>query len=171
MHIVHSVQLHAPVAAAWPCLADLEWLATVNAFHIAARFQTDQRSGVGTRLIADHGFRWLPVTYPRLIRITHWEPCVRLGWVEFDEHFPKWLFPHSNQYRLRVVNAQTTRLTYELHGSIQLPGVGRVLEKLFEARVVADVVRRECATIKARVESTQAGCDFEGFVNDIELRG
>lgn len=153
--VTHAVEIAAPLDAVWRQLADLEWLATVNDFHVAARFQTKQHSGVGVRLIADHGFRWLPVTYPRLICITHWEPGVRLGWVEFDEHFPKWLFPHSNQYRLTPTDGPMTRLTYTLHGSMQLPGIGRMLEKIFAVRLVGNVVGRECATIQARVESSQ----------------
>ena len=148
IHLTHSVTVAASLATVWQRLADLEWLATVNEFHRAARFQTEQRSGVGTRLIAEHGFPWLPVTYPRIIRLTHWEPSVRLGWAEFDARFPKWLFPHSTQYRMAPLDECTTQLAYELRGSIR----PRILERLVEISVVRAVVERECQSIKARVE-------------------
>jgi hypothetical protein len=118
INVSHTVTIAAPLAEAWQRLSDLAWLATVNEFHLAARFQTAQRSGAGTRLIADHGFRWLPVTYPRHIRLT-------------------------------PLAERTTQLTYELRGALH----PRLLEPFFADRVVRAVVQRECAAIKARVES------------------
>jgi hypothetical protein len=151
IHVIEKVELDVPVATAWEWLSDLERLVTVNEFHVTARFETEQRSGVGARMIVNHKFGYGPI-FPRLTRITHWEAPKRIGWVEIDPAHPKLSFPHSQQFRLEPLPDDTTLLINELRGSLNSPVGNTLADATAQKMLVARVVRHECVYLKEQIE-------------------
>jgi len=150
IYVREHVQLSVPVATAWDWLSNLEWLVTVNVFHQAARFAGEQRLGVGTRLVVDHGFSRGPFV-PRLLRVTHWDEGRRIRWTEVDPSARKYLFPHAQQFSLSPIGENLTLLTDELRGTLNLPVLGGLVDKLLERAIVQWAVRRECACIRRQL--------------------
>jgi hypothetical protein len=149
IRVLERVRLDVPPAVAWAWLSDLERLLTVNLFHAAAFVPAGPpRPGVRVRL--DH--RWGPgPTFHRQARLTHWEPLRRVGWVEIEPRHPKGAFPHSQQITLAPLGAHATLLTNELRGSLNLPFIKRPADRLAQRLIVAPVVRRECAYLRAHI--------------------
>ena len=153
IHVLERVRLDAPLAVAWAWLSDLERLLTVNLFHAAAFVVDPPRAGLRVRL--DH--RWGPSpTFYRQARLTHWEPLRRIGWVEIEPRHPKGAFPHSQQITLAPLGAHATLLTNELRGSLNLPFVKRPADRLAQRLIVAPVVRRECAYLRAHIRAPRS---------------
>jgi hypothetical protein len=150
IHVVEQVRLEVPVAVAWAWLADLERLVAVNMFHCGARFDGSQRQGAGTRLWVDHRFFAGPI-FPRLVRITHWEELRRIGWVEIDPAHPRYFFPHSEQFRLTPLGPDTTLLTDEIRGSLNLPVFERSADRLLAWLTVRRAMRRQCACFARQI--------------------
>lgn len=151
IHTIEKVRLEVPLAVAWEWLSDLERLVTVNEFHVSARFENEQRSGVGMRLMVNHRFGVGPLL-PRLTRVTHWEAQKRIGWVEIDPANPKFSFPHSQQFYLETSGENATLLTNELRGSLNSPIGNKLADDAAQKLVVARVVHRECLFLKAQIE-------------------
>ncbi|WP_437677368.1 SRPBCC family protein [Sorangium sp. So ce131] len=156
LYIQESTRIEAPIEVAWAWLSDLERLMRVNDFHVAMRFETDQRRGKGTRVFIDHSF-FGSAPEPRVARVTHWEEGAGIGWVETAIKDPKSNFPHSSQYRLKPLPDGATLLTDELRGSLNLRYLGKVADRLMQDVFVSRVVRRECAYLKAHIEAFAAG--------------
>lgn len=152
MHVIKTVQLEVPIETAWEWLSNLEQLVKVNLLHQEAVFEGNQREGVGTVLRIGHGMgkRW---TMPRLARITHWQALEGIGWVEIDPARPKTAFPHSQQFRLSKLNANTTLLTDELRGSLNLPVAGKLADSLMARLWIPWVLAKECAYVKKQLEN------------------
>jgi hypothetical protein len=151
IHVVEQVRLEVPVAVAWAWLADLERLVTVNMFHCGARYEGAQRRGAGTRLVVDHRFFAGPV-FPRLVRITHWEEPRRIGWVEIDPAHARYFFPHSEQFRLTPLGPDTTLLTDEIRGSLNLPIGERPADRLLTWLTVRRAVQRQCIYFARQIQ-------------------
>jgi ligand-binding SRPBCC domain-containing protein len=156
VYIRESMRIEAPVSVVWAWMSDLERLMTVNDFHVAMRFETDQRRGKGTRAVIDHSFFGSAVQ-PRPARVTHWEEGKGIGWVETDATNPRDNFPHSSQFRLEALGENATLLVDELRGSLNLPFGGRRLEKVAQDLFIARVMRRESAHLKEQIEAFAAG--------------
>jgi ligand-binding SRPBCC domain-containing protein len=156
LHIRESIRVEAPISVVWAWLSDLERLMTVNDFHVAMRFITDQRRGKGTLAVIEHSF-FGSAPQPREARVTHWEEGKGIGWVETDAKDPKGNFPHSSQYRLEALSDGATLLVDELRGSLNLRFGGKLADRLLQNVFVSRVVRRECAHMKERIESFAAG--------------
>lgn len=156
LYVRESVRIEVPVAIAWAWISDLERLMTVNDFHVAMRFESDQRRGKGTRTVIDHSF-FGGAPQPRPARITHWEEGKGIGWVETDARDPKRNFPHSSQFRLEAVSEGATVLTDELRGSMNLPFAGGLADRLLRDLLAARLVRKECAFLKEHIEEFAAG--------------
>lgn len=151
IHVIEKIELNVPIDKVWEWLSDLERLVTVNEFHMSMRFETEERRGVGTRMLVNHRFGYGPI-FPRLTRVTHWEAPRRIGWVEIDPARPKVSFPHSQQFRLEPLKDNTTLLTNELRGSLNSPLGTKLADTLVQKGVVARVVRRECNYLKKQIE-------------------
>ncbi|HEX5416434.1 MAG TPA: SRPBCC family protein [Chloroflexota bacterium] len=153
IHVVHQIRLEVPIAVAAERLADLEWLSTLNAFHRRTRVEGERRSGVGTRLVVDHGFPIGP-TVPRVVRITHWEDGRRIRWTDVDPIFPGYLFPHSEQFCLTPLGEHVTLLTDELKGTLspRVPGVG-LLDAVFARLIVRRAIALQCARLRREISA------------------
>ncbi|WP_437725118.1 SRPBCC family protein [Sorangium sp. So ce861] len=156
LYIQESIRIEAPIEVAWAWMSDLERLMQVNEFHVAMRFETDQRRGKGARVLIDHSF-FGSAPEARGARVTHWEEGAGIGWVETDLKAPKSGFPHSSQYRLKPLPGGATLVTDELRGSLNLPFLGKVADRLLRDMFASKIVRRECTTLKARIEEFAAG--------------
>ncbi|WP_434045865.1 MULTISPECIES: SRPBCC family protein [Sorangium] len=156
LYIQESIRLEAPIEIAWAWMSDLERLTKVNDFHVAMRFDTDQRRGKGTRVIIDHSF-FGSAPEPRGARVTHWEEGTGIGWVETDLKEPRSNFPHSSQYRLKPLPGGATLLSDELRGSLNLPFLGKAADRLLQDVFASRVVRRECVHLKEQIEAFAAG--------------
>lgn len=142
-----KVCINRPIEEVWGRLSDLEWLVTVNMFHHRARFETSQKSGKGTRLVVYHRLFGGPA-WARYVRITHWEECVRIGWVETDSINRRHIFPHSQQFRLRSLGPSATLLIDEVRGSLNMPLGERLFDRVAQKLLVGRAVRQECALFK-----------------------
>lgn len=151
-----QVRLDVPVEEAWKRLSDLQWLVTVNMFHHRARFEGKQRSGAGTRITVYHRLFGGP-PWARYVRVTHWEEPVRIGWVETDSINLRHFFPHSQQFTLRPLGPGATLLTDEVRGSLNLPLVERLADRLAQNSLVKRAVRKECLRLKRDIENANAG--------------
>lgn len=156
LYVRESLRIEAPVAVAWAWISDLERLMTVNEFHVAMRFETEQRRGKGTRAVIDHSF-FGSAPQPRPARITHWEEGKGIGWVETHPVNPRRNFPHSSQFRLEALSEGATLLTDELRGSLNLPFAGGLADRLLRDLLAARLVRKECAYLKEHIEEFAAG--------------
>jgi len=156
LHIQQSVRVEAPLEIAWAWISDLERLMQVNEFHVAKRFETEQRRGKGTRVLIDHSF-FGSAPEPRTARVTHWEEGIGIGWVETSLEDPRNNFPHSSQYRLEPLSDGATLISDELRGSLNLRYLGKVADKLLQEVFVSRVVRRECVHLKMHIEAFAAG--------------
>lgn len=150
IHVVEKTQLDVPISVAWAWLSDLERLTTVGIFHRKARFEGEQRRGVGTRLVVDHGFGVGPVL-PRRVRVTHWEEPHRIRWTEVGEPLRKYAFPHSQEFRLEPLSENLTLLTDEVRGTFNLPLVRALTDRTLEVLLTRRAVRRECADLKEMI--------------------
>ena len=157
IHVVERARLDVPIDVAWTFLSDLERLATVNLFHRTARFAGGQRAGARARFMLDHGLPRGPVR-PRLVRITHWEERRRIRWTEVDPSHPRYLFPHSQEFRLEPLVENATLLTDEVRGTLNLPVFLAWADKVLEALLVRRVVRLECATLKKQIDGWRHSC-------------
>lgn len=150
IHVVETTELNVPLDVAWEWLSDLERLTTVGVFHRAARFDGARRSGVGARLIVDHGLAVGPAL-PRLVRITHWEARRRIRWTEVGEPLRKYAFPHSQEFRLAPLTASATLLTDEVRGTFNLPVVRGPTDRLLETLLTRPAVRLECRALRRAI--------------------
>lgn len=147
---IGKVRINRPIEEVWDRLSELEWLVTVNMFHHRARFETAQKRGKGTRLVVYHRLFGGPA-WARYIRITHWEECVRIGWVETDSISLRHIFPHSQQFRLQSLGPSTTLLTDEVRGSLNMPIGERLFDRLAQKLLVERAVRQECASFRRQL--------------------
>lgn len=152
IHVVYQVRLDVPIAVAAERLADLAWLSTLNAFHRRTRVVDEGKSGVGARLVVDHGFPVGP-TVPRAVRITHREEG-RIRWTDVDPILPGYLFPHSEQFLLTPLGEHATLLTDELKGTLgpRVPGAAR-LDALFERLIVRRAIALQCARLRREIRA------------------
>ena len=111
-----------------------------------------RRSGVGARLIVDHGFALGPAL-PRLVRITHWDEGRRIRWTEVGEPLRKHAFPHSQEFRLEPLSADATRLIDEVRGTFNLPLARTPADHLLERLLTRRAVQLECLTLKKLIGS------------------
>jgi hypothetical protein len=86
--------------------------------------------------------------WARYVRITHWEECVRIGWVETDSISVRYMFPHSQQFRLESLGPSATLLTDVVRGSLNMPVGEHLFDRLAQKLLVERAVRRECLLIK-----------------------
>ncbi|XXY46489.1 SRPBCC family protein [Sorangium sp. So ce269] len=156
LYIQESIRVEAPIEIAWAWISDLERLMKVNEFHVSMRFETEQRRGKGTCAHIVHSF-FGSAPEVRGARVTHWEEGAGIGWVETDLKEPRGNFPHSSQYRLKPLPDGATLLSDELRGSLNLPFLGKVADRLLQDVFASRIVRRECAYMKAHIEEFAAG--------------
>ncbi|WP_437968285.1 SRPBCC family protein [Sorangium sp. So ce260] len=156
LYIQESIRIEAPIEVAWAWMSDLERLTQVNEFHVAMRFETEQRRGKGTRVLIDHSF-FGSSPEARGARVTHWEEGAGIGWVETDLKEPRTGFPHSSQYRLKALPDGATLVSDELRGSLNLPFLGKIADRLLRDMFASRIVRRECAYLKEHIEEFAAG--------------
>ncbi len=144
IRVTVSVIAPGTPATIWRRLADVLTTTLANPFHTSAQWIRDVR-GPGGRLRVVHG--WV---YARDVHITHWEPGVRLSWIEFDRRWPRALFPHANHYRLEplpTTGAPRTRLTYALTGSVGIPVLQAPAERILARTVVPLTMHLEVAAL------------------------
>jgi hypothetical protein len=153
IHVVREVRLEVPLPVAWKWLSNLEGLLLVNMLHREARFENELRRGVGTTAIVPHGL-WVGPKMPRRVRVTHWEEFRCIGWVDLDLKYPKYTFPHSQQFRLEAVGEKATVLTNELRGSLNFPigAVGSIVDRFLQKTVTSFLIDQECKLIKGQIE-------------------
>ncbi len=154
IRVTVSVIVPGTLETVWRNLADVLTTTLANPFHTSAQWIRNVE-GVGGRLSVVHG--WV---YQREVRITHWEPGVRLSWIEFDRRWPRALFPHANHYALAplpTTGAPRTRLTYALTGSVGIAGLQAPAESILARTVVPLTMHLEAAAL------ARAGARYPGL--------
>jgi hypothetical protein len=152
IHVVQKVELDLPTSEAWEQLSNLEWLMRANVFHQRIRFVGGLTHGVGAKAFVGHGLPIGPLI-PRIVRVTHWDEGRRIRWTDVDPKYPKYLFPHSEEFRLEPLSANACLLTDELRGTINLPGrtISGLVDRAFGVILAGWAVRRQCVYFRETI--------------------
>jgi hypothetical protein len=154
--VVEQLELAVPQAVVWTWMSDLAQLIQADPLHVAVHFETAPPYGVGTRVMVDHNFGWGQL-FPRLLRVTHWEPLERISWVEIDPKQPRYNFPHSEHFRLRARDAQSTLIVNEVRGSLNSPWFHQTIDALAQRLIVRRVVRHQNRVIARTIPQGRTG--------------